>query len=432
MPGTYNYAIGPWPWDPTEFGGRGAYVPPSGSVCMLDFRNDEQQGNPGRTDGQGLFAFPGAVPDGFAPIGYGYAPEVQVTPTARQEMQTRLGLSGPPIGDTLAQAAVSCFMDYGDPNGVSFARPLDLNAAGNIELWLEAHSCVHREWYDHRELLASKPKGRANRLRDLVRLKHDIADAEGKLPEVLGSLLLRCGYSRDELRSGAKGRKSEWQQLVSDATRAKQGAKLAAKEPRTQLVETWPAVGAITSGQSLPWAANSGTPLGNGSFASLGGAVYCNGTWGYTNAARCTTPVSSADHWIVVPVTTTDNYACGTAVRMNGTNTFYVADGHHNNSRRLWKIVTGTVTSLASAAHTGGFSATSLRHEAAASTISAAFAGYPTLSVTDSAIIGALLAGIVITPGFAPTALTLGGLTIDDGLSGGGGTSKNLLLMGAG
>ena len=50
-------------------------------------------------------------------------------------------------------------MDFGDPSGVSFARPLDLNAAGDVELWLEGHSCVHRERYDYRELLADKPKG---------------------------------------------------------------------------------------------------------------------------------------------------------------------------------------------------------------------------------------------------------------------------------
>lgn len=334
-------------------------------------------------------------------------------------MRVRLGLSGLPIGDTLAQAAVSCFMDFGDATGVSFARPLDLNAYGNVELWLEGHSCVHREQYDHRELLAAKPKGRANRLRDLQRVKLDVADDAGMLPEALGVSLLRCGYTPAEVRGGAKGRKSEWQNLVSPAKRTKYGAALGAREPRTQLVEAWPTAGAITSGQSQSWAINSGSPLGVGAFVATGsGAVYCNGSLGFVNVARCTTPVSSADHWVTAAVTTANNYTAGVVARLNATNTYYCADCWHINARRLYKMVLGVDTQLSSEFYGGAFSNVTTTCRTSASTISAEFSGHATQTVTDPSIVGALLGGIAIVPpmGGSTSAIFLGSVTIDDGI----------------
>ena len=81
---------------PAAFGGLGSYVAPPGSVCVLDFRNWEQQSQPNLTDGCGLFAsglhFPTTARRSAA-----VTPDLMITPTARQEMQLRLGLSGLPL-----------------------------------------------------------------------------------------------------------------------------------------------------------------------------------------------------------------------------------------------------------------------------------------------------------------------------------------------
>lgn len=396
MPGTYNYAIGPWLWDSAEFGGRGAYVAPPGSVCVLDYRNDEQMGQPNRTDGCGLFAFSGAVQDGLAPLGTGYAPELLLTPTARQEMQIRLGLGGLPIGDTLAQAAVSCFADYGDPSGVSFARPLDIDAGGFMDLWLMGHSRVHREWIDHRELLTANPKGRANRLRDLLRRKLDIADESGKLSESLGAALLRCGYSADEVRGGAKGRKAEWQQLVSPAVKAKHGGALAPKPPRTAYTELWPTNASDLTGsaQTLTW-----TELATDGFAD--GLKVASGTVRATSAFTnrlgiCSSAVSSADHVVAGVITgVVGGGACFVCCRQSASRaTFYAFGFYYSGERRLYKVVNGAATQLA----TGSFTSfpANVTCDATASTITGTWPTLADQSVTDTAIVGNLLGSVWI------------------------------------
>ena len=426
MPGTYNYGLGSWRWDPAAFGGLGSYVAPPGSVCVLDFRNWEQQSQPNLTDGCGLFASASALPDDCTPLGSGYAPDLMITPTARQEMQLRLGLSGLPTGDTLAQAIVSCFMDFGDPSGVSFARPIDLNAAGDVELWLEGHSCVHRERYDYRELLADKPKGRANRLRDLARLKLDIADSHGKLGEALGLTLMRCGYSQAEVAAGAKGRKSEWQQLVSQATRTKHGSKLAAKEPRTQLVELWPTNGAITSGQTYTWAEVVVSTWATGSSVSgnkLGNVL--NGS--LVHGARCMTPVSSADHWTQGNLRVNGTYQAQLYSRLaSAAETGYVGGFYANgalNTHFVTKYVAGVGTTLSTGANitpTMLPTAALGKMRSSASTQSFELSGFSTLTVTDSSIVGNLCGGAGTVDTASNHTNYVGPVTIDDGLASGG------------
>lgn len=424
MPGTYTYALGSWRWNPAELAGRGAYVAPPGSVCVLDYRNEEQQSQPSRTDGCGLFAFAGVVPEDLVPLGTGYAPELMITPTARQEMQLRLGLSGLPAGDTLAQAAVSCFMDYGDPTGIAFARPLDLNAAGDVELWLEGHSCVHRERYDYRELLAAQPKGRANRLRDLARVKLDIADSHGKLGEALGLTLMRCGYSQAEVAAGAKGRRGEWQQLVSQGMRTKHGAKLAAKEPRTSFAESWPnATGNLSlQAQDQPWSVLSVTGF-TGGLKVASNSVRAAGA--FANALGvCGSAVSSADHWaqgvfaINDPVNAT---VFVTARNSSNAGTFYAHGVQRTGAyRSIIKCVNGVATTLYGP--TGTYEAVSasgktFKASPAASTITGTATGLTDRAVTDPAIVGNLRGGVwIYLDAAVETYGFIGAWSIDDGV----------------
>ena len=153
---------------------------------------------------------------------------------------------------------------------------------------------------------------------------------------------------------GAKGRKSEWQQLVSQATRTKHGSKLAAKEPRTQLVELWPTNGAITSGQTYTWAEVVVSTWATGSSVSgnkLGNVL--NGS--LVHGARCMTPVSSADHWTQGNLRVNGTYQAQLYSRLaSAAETGYVGGFYANgalNTHFVTKYVAGVGTTLSTRQH---------------------------------------------------------------------------------
>jgi hypothetical protein len=337
----------------------------------------------------------------------------------RTELRAKLGLAQQPSGATLIDLIYDCLGPLSVPDGSTGVRPLMPTSADDLEIHLSGHSLVKSLKFTPAQLLAANPTGHANKIRDVIRTNLDIADDAGKLPEALGHWLMRCGYSRAEIKAGAPGKKAEFERLCSTKVRVKY-PNLKPKEPKTQVVETWPTNGDITSSQDHSWARPSSVAWANPSgtiVASSGTAKEGQSGYGSHKFARCESAVSSEDHWTQGNVTCDIAYLIGTACRMAGTNTETAYNGEwwYNDSLRLKKWVNGTPTQLASTAKTGGLSSVLFKTRGNGSTISVEVAGHDTISVTDPAITGNLKGGICM---ISPTVSNncIGAVTIDDGV----------------
>lgn len=434
MPGTFTYGLYPFPWDAVAR----CHAPPAGSECVLDLRPLSEQAKASQSGGYGLFAWASGAPGDLISLGTGYAPELLIDNAARNELRIKLGLASNPSGATLADAMADVLGALADPTGASMAKPIMPTSDGTLELHLSGHSRIWSAKIDAADVMSASSKGRHNRIRDVIRADLDEAERIGGAPmlrKCLGAWLLKLGVSREELKAGAGGRKAQYDRLMSAAVKAKHGANARPEKPETQLVELWPSNGAITSGQTYTWAETVVSQWVSGSAVSsnkLGNTS--NGT--YNHGARCTTPLSSADHWSQGNLRVSGNYQAQLFSRMAAAAETGYAGGFYGNGsinrHFLTKYVSGTATTLSS----GSNIAPTLLPTAAlgkmrsnGSTQSFELAGFSALTVTDPAITGNLFGGAGTVDAANNHTNYVGPVTIDDGLSGGG-SSRNPSSLG--
>lgn len=417
MPGTFTYGLYPWTWDAAEL----CHKPPVGAVSVLDLRRLGQQGFAGPTDDESLFAWPDgvSVPNDLVSLGTGYIATLQPSTAARNELRLKLGLAKNPAGATLVDCIADVLGALSDPTGATGPKPLMPSADGSLEILLAGHSRVWTQRLTMAALLSANPAGKLNRIRDVIRADLDIADAAGKLPEALGHWLMRCGYSREEIKAGAPGRKSEYDRLCSAAVKAKHGSDLKPKEPKTQLVETWPTDSSITSGQVYAWTIPTGGTLSARGITAVSGKVRQTSPGdSFFQVGRCESVVSSADHWSIAPLTIAGNYGTGTCARFAAAaGTCYFTFWWFGQGVRHSKLVAGVETVLGTNSQTGGLSGVNCKCDASGSTITGTVTGYAAVAVTDPAITGNLRGGVVILAASGSEGnAQAGAVTIGDGI----------------
>ena len=423
-------------------GGLGSHVPPTGAVSVLDLRPDGECSKRAQSSGYGLFAWAAGatLPGSAIPLGDGYIAEIVISGTMRNNIKTALGMATPPSGNTLADVFLDGVLgDQADPTGTTGPRPIDFTTELDRELWLANHSRVAFRAYDPAQMFAANPKGVHSHLRDLMRDQVRKADAiNPQLGEkVLGALLMKCGVSRDEVKNGAPNRKADAQKLMPPewSNGKKNGTQV--REPKTQLVELWPNNGAVTS-QTYTWAQETSAP-----WASSGAAVSANKLGNTSNGTsfhgiRCTTPVSSADHWSTGQIRVNGDYQAHLMTRVaNGAATCYFGGFVSSGGFRLnflSKYVAGAGTTLGTGPNITPTllpTPTTGTARSNGSTQSFELTGFTTLSVTDTSVTGNLYGGAGTSDAANNYTNYVGPVTIDDGLSaaaGGGGVGAAMLL----
>lgn len=408
---TYRYWAGPWDWR------ENAYQAPAGAFTLVDLRPVPLQStaNHGAGMGSGLFVTPVDVmlASEWTLLGEGFITAIHTDNAMRSAWQSTFGVL--PQGDYLVDYLAYTLTDGADPDGFDAPKPVDVQGGPPVEavISLKGHSPVWRRVLD-----VKNSNGRwGSSLRKMYRTNLERIATEHHPDvwrKVLGARKIKHGQRWDDPDENA------WVTNGLKQRGKANGKNCYAMRPTTQNNETWPTNGAITSGQDFGWAMNSGPPLGTVTFSASSGLVSADVGNAFYQAARCTDAVSSEDHWTTAPLTITSNYAAGTCVRMNATNTFYFGYCWYNNERRLRKFVAGTETALDSDAHTAGLSAIDCKTQASASTITCQITGYDLLTVIDTTITGNLLGGIMFLPSANNNYCWVGATTIDDGASAGG------------
>lgn len=420
----FTYGLYPFTWDAAAK----CHTPPAGSACVLDLRPLGEQAKQSQSGGYGLFAWPMdasppvSPPSDMIVLCVGYAPQSPIDNAARNELRIKLGLSANPAGATLAEALADVLCANADPTGAGMAKPIMPDRDGMIVLHLANHSPIWSRPLDVAELLSASPKGHANRIRDVIRADLDIAEAIGGAPllqKALGAVLLKCGVSREELKAGTSGRKAQYDRLMSAAVKAKHGANAKPARPTTSASEAWPNVAAdvTATAQSQSWESLQYTlsvNSGSTGFARAAGANFA------THAVRCTTAVSSADHWanLAVYSFTQAGFAGPMARVATGAFTGYAHVVTWGGARYLAKWVGGARTDLGavgSGAWSDGDLPTAYPN---GSTITGSWLGKSDLTATDTAITGNLCGGIVFNDDTnAHTYNKVGAWSLDDGLN---------------
>lgn len=420
MPVSYTYGLYPFAWNAAT----NCHEPPAGSACVLDLRPLSEQAKASQSGGYGLFAWPSISPP-IAPPGdlvvlcIGYAPESAVDNAARNEFRIKLGLAANPSGATLADVMADVLGSLADPTGASMAKPIMPCRDGTMELHLAGHSRIWSAKVDAAELLSASPKGKHNRIRDVIRADLDEAERIGGaslMGKCLGARLLGLGFTREEIKGGASGKKSQWERLLSATVKAKHGANAKPREPSTSFAESWPNLtGDIESAaQDQSWttlAVDSqnntiGVTTGNLAYPSTNNSL----KWGV-----CSSAVSSADHAVVGYCKGASGHTTILARASAATATAYGARIQYNANRKLMKIVAGVETLLGSPTGTPSGWRT-VTCEPNGSTITHKTSGLADSSVTDTAITG-LRGGIQLFGDSGLTYCQVGAWSIDDGLN---------------
>ena len=433
---SYSYALAPFDWVAASGGQPGYHAPPSGSTCVLDLRSNTQAATQGQSAGYGFFAFTGTPPASAVNLGSGDCREIVADNSIRNRLRSSLGLSGQPAGSTLIECVQDCLGSLSDPTGAGGPKPLMPDANGLLEIHLGGHSRVWSGQLDYADLLSANPKGHANRIRDVIRADLDTAEAIGGAPllrKALGAVLLKCGYSRDEIKAGAAGKAAEWQRLLSMSVKSKHGANAKPDKPDSQYNEAWPNAAADieATAQSLSW-----TTLNTDGFADT--IKVASGTArassAFTNKLGiCSSAVSSADHYTEARITGTfgAGSAFVTARNAAAAGTLYSFGWYYGQTRKIQKVVTGTITLLSNTLESATPVNVLCRCNVAGSTITGSYTGASDVTATDTAITGNLRGGIwLYLDAAVETYAQIGAWTINDGLSGGGASGGTMSLLG--
>jgi len=415
---TFTYGLYPFAWNAAAR----SHEPPSGASCVLDLRPLSEQARSSQSSGYGLFAWTSSPPGDLVSLGTGYAPELAIDNSARNELRIKLGLSAAPTGATLADAMADVLGSLADPTGASMAKPIMPTSGGVLELHLEGHSRIWSQQIDAAELLSANPRGKHNRIRDVIRADLDVAESIGGAPllqKALGAKLLSLGFSRDEVRQGASGKKSQWDRLLSAAVKAKHGASAKPRDPDTIVTESWPTDCADISAtpQNNSWTCPGAT------IKVVSGAAQPTSTssdkWGV-----CSTPVSSADHICSVDCASSTGWAGAVSRAANSGITGYVGS-RYGTRQILYKFVSGAYTNLSDRTIAG--TRWSIRSNGSTQTI--ATDGANQYAITDTAITGNLKGGVYLYS-YTLGLESLDSWSLDDELSSGGASSGVAAFIG--
>lgn len=398
------------------------HTPPDGSSSVLDLRPLSEQAKLGQSAGWGFFAWPGNRPGDAIDLGSGDCREIQPTTAQRDELRIKLGLSANPEGTTLVDCLADVLGDKSDPTGATGPKPI-LPSEGSYEIHLPGHSRVWALLYDGAEILSANPRGRANKVREVIRSDMRAAiDAGGPelAAKVLGHVLRRHGYSDAEVNSGAPGRRAEWARLfrLADLQRAG-GNGFRPKRPRTSYSESWNGANSGTFGVDLTWTesvpGNTETISNRGATLGQAGFVEC----------RAEHDVSSANHYVQLSIVTTtdstgENHQVGPAARYSSSAKTYYTFRWLANSMTLMKVVSGSYTDLSTLSEIPASRPVTFRVDCNGSTIKGFQNSIEKRSVTDTSITGNTRGGIYWYDNSSLFNIEVDDWVIDDGVSAGG------------
>ena len=431
------YALHPWLWSDSEQ----AHVPPPGAGAVLDLRPEAEQAKASQSSGWGLFAWPDqvydesgalvanmqAVPLDAISLGYGDCRELQPTTQQRDELKTRLGLSAQPSGATLIDTISDCLGALADPSGQNGPKPL-LPTREGLEIHLAYHSRVWSQAFNGAELFATTAKGRANRIRDVLRSDLETANKSGGpdlVAKVLGLWCDRWGVSYTQA--------AKWRNLIRGPLLAellgKSGGKFSPRKPATSYSDDFNrADGAI--GASWATSTASGVSWNVASNVAQCFYDYPTASTASANYARYESDLSSSDHWC--DFTATSRTGGGAASHLSAclcrysssANTAYGSRKSYSASsvlNELVKIVSGTISSLGSVSYVG---VGQRRVQASGTSISCEGPiGTSRVSVTDTSITGNTRCGLLgqYTSSFSTdVSQQMDDWSCDDGVSAGG------------
>jgi len=446
------YALHPWLWSDSEQ----AHVPPPGAGAVLDLRPEAEQAKASQSSGWGLFAWPDqvydesgelvanmqAVPLDAISLGYGDCRELQPTTQQRDELKTRLGLSAQPSGATLIDTISDCLGALADPSGQNGPKPL-LPTREGLEIHLAYHSRVFAQSFNGAELFATTAKGRANRIRDVLRSDLETANKSGGpelVAKVLGLLCDRWGVSYTQA--------VKWRNLIRGPLLAellgKSGGKFSPKKPATSYSDDFNRADSSTLGAAWNYYFIAGTGPYESTFGiSSNRAAHTKPATDSSGSdfAAYTSPVSSADHWVQAVVVSTSavtksNIVAYVLARQNSTpdRNFYairntLVSGSSSTSQ-LRKMVSGTETNLGD----GTAGTRTIPWTMKLNVSGSSLTGYDGVTViasaTDTGITGNLYGGIGTNIGDRPSTTYYDDWLIDDGVS--AGVASRLLLLGVG
>ncbi len=422
-----RYGLYPWTWDSEQQEHR----PPDGAVCCLDLRPLPEQAKQEQSGGWGFFAWNGGgdPPSDVISLGDGDCRSLQPTTSQRDELRLRLGLSANPQGATLVDVIGDVLGSLADPTGQARPKPLMPIAGIGYEIHLASHSRVWQLDYDPRETLAASPRGRANKVRDVIRATIAEARRNGG-PElaakVLGDVLRRHGYTKQEVDEGASGKRAEWARLIRPADLAAMGgAAFKPKRPQTSYTDDFNRSDASSLGAG--WSSYlASAEYGISGNKCIGGKA---ATWGSSviESARYDSDVSSADHWTQATITSydvsgSDSWLGAMSRFSSSAHTGYFwahVSRSYALSNRLSKVVSGTETTLSTPNMTNA-SGDVVQCRCSGSTISGRTNGVEKASVTDTSITGNTRGGLVYRSVYYAYRPYWDDWSIDDGVVAGG------------
>lgn len=412
----HTYALSPWIWSDAEQ----AHSLPSGAGSCSDWRPEAEQARAGQSSGWSFFAWPDQIYDesgtlvpnphtvslDVIQLGYGDCRELQPTTAQRDELRTRLGLSAQPSGATLVDCIASVLGELADPTGTNGPKPLLPTREGVLEIHFAYHSRVWSEAFAGGAMFSSTAKGKANRIRDVIRGDLETAHQSGGpelVAKVLGHWCDRWGVSYTQA--------AKWRNLIREPLLAellgKSGGKFAPKKPRTSYSDDF------NDGDLTGWTATTGT------WDNDGDEIRYNDTLG-NGMIRFDSDLSSSDHWSTITHTAASSMQnrIGLAVRFAaGASTGYVTR-YTNTAAGLRKVIGGTTTNLGST-----FSQSSLHTptlDIAGSALSYKISGTTQTTTTDTAITGNTRCGCYTVSGSTITPSRSDNWSCDDGVSAGG------------
>lgn len=420
------YALHPWIWSDSEQ----AHIPPPGAGAVLDLRPEAEQAKASQSSGWGLFAWPDQVYDEFGTLvsnmhavpldaislGYGDCRELQPTTQQRDELRTRLGLSSAPSGATLIDTISDVLGSLADPTGQNGPKPLLPTREGSLEIHLAYHSRVFSQTFNGAELFATTARGRANRIRDVLRSDLETANKSGGpelVAKVLGLLCDRWGVSYSQA--------AKWRNLIRGPLLAellgKSGGKFAPKKPRTSYSDDF------NDGDLTGWTSVRGT------FDNAGTEIRYNSTTS-NGMARYESDLSSADHWSIITHVFSNimQNRLGLAVRFDAGAATAYCTGYSSTLGALRKIVAGTPTTLGSTFSNSSYHTPKL--DINGSTLTYIISAVNQTQTTDTSITGNTRCGCSTQAGSTTSPARSDDWSCDDGVS--AGVVSRLLLLGVG
>lgn len=411
----YQYGLYPWGWDES----LSRHTPPDGAGSVLDLRPLSEQAKLGQSAGWGFFAWPGNRPGDAIDLGSGDCREIQPTTAQRDELRIKLGLSANPDGTMLVDCLADVLGDKSDPTGATGPKPI-LPSEGSYEIHLPGHSRVWALLYDGAEILSANPRGRANKVRDVIRSDMRAAiDAGGPelAAKVLGHVLRRHGYSDAEVNAGAPGRRAEWARLFRPADLQRAGGNgFRPKRPRTSYSESFNKSDSDTLGPDLTWAEVTGDIDVVSNRASTS-------TTGFAEA-RAEHDVSSADHFGQVQIYQTstsggDNHLAAPCARFAAAARTFYSFAWFATGLFLYKTVAGAYSIIGSVSETPAALPATWKVDCSGSTIRGLQNGTQKVSVTDTSITGNTRGGFWLYRA-SGVQVIIDDFTVDDGVSAGG------------